>query len=63
MAYFLYNLIFQDVKSCVKSQSWTGTVRIFLAPKYDEKKNKLWLSQQRRLFVALDAFTVPRKNN
>ncbi|KFM73502.1 Hemocyanin D chain, partial [Stegodyphus mimosarum] len=41
------------------------TVRIFLAPKYDELGNRLILEDQRRLFIELDKFTAvlnPGKN-
>ncbi|GIY12159.1 hemocyanin D chain [Caerostris extrusa] len=41
------------------------TVRIFLAPKYDELGNRLVLEDQRRLYIELDKFTVdlhPGKN-
>lgn len=37
------------------------TVRIFLAPKYDELGNRLILEDQRRLFIELDKFTRTRE--
>ncbi|XP_071448025.1 phenoloxidase 2-like, partial [Hetaerina americana] len=35
-----------------------GTVRIFLAPKYDEKGRRLLFVDQKRLFIEMDKFTV-----
>ncbi|XP_067128110.1 hemocyanin A chain-like [Centruroides vittatus] len=42
-----------------------ATVRIFLAPKYDELGNEIHIDTQRRLFIELDKFTAeikPGKN-
>ncbi|XP_054709528.1 hemocyanin A chain-like [Uloborus diversus] len=42
-----------------------GTVRIFLAPKYDELGNIIPLDEQRRLFIEMDKFSIelrPGKN-
>ncbi|GFW92046.1 hemocyanin A chain [Trichonephila clavipes] len=43
----------------------TGTVRIFLAPKYDELGNNIPLDEQRRLYIEMDKFDTelrPGKN-
>lgn len=39
----------------------TGTVRIFIAPKYDENGRNLSFNDQRKLMIEMDKFTVKRK--
>lgn len=41
----------------------TGTVRIFLAPKFDERGQPMQFRDQRLLFIELDKFQVTLKNN
>ncbi|ODN01429.1 Phenoloxidase subunit 2 [Orchesella cincta] len=43
-------------KSCAKSKSGKGTIRIFMAPRFDEKGRRLHLKEQRRLMFKLDSF-------
>jgi len=38
-----------------------GTVRIFIAPRYDERGLPFLFREQRKLFVELDRFSVTRK--
>lgn len=38
-----------------------GTVRIFIAPKTDEKGNKLTFDEQRLLMIEMDKFSQPRE--
>lgn len=40
-----------------------GTVRIFMAPKFDERGTPLLFRDQRLLFIELDKFSVTLKNN
>lgn len=39
----------------------TGTVRIYLLPKYDERHNELNFLEQRELAIELDKFNVNRE--
>ena len=39
-----------------------GTVRIFLAPKFDERGTDMLFRDQRLLFIELDKFIVARNN-
>ncbi|KAF4527981.1 hypothetical protein B566_EDAN016777 [Ephemera danica] len=41
----------------------TGTVRIFMAPKFDERNQPLQLLEQKNLFIELDRFVVTLENN
>lgn len=38
-----------------------GTVRIYMAPKFDERGLTILFREQRKLFVELDKFSVTRK--
>jgi len=38
-----------------------GTIRIFLAPKFDERGLPLLYREQRKLFVELDKYSISRK--
>uniref|UniRef100_A0A2I9LP22 Hemocyanin AA6 chain n=1 Tax=Centruroides hentzi TaxID=88313 RepID=A0A2I9LP22_9SCOR len=49
---FSYNIVVENTSDAEKH----ATVRIFLAPKYDELNNKLEPDEQRRLFIELDKF-------
>lgn len=42
-------------------QQRSGTVRIFLAPKFDERGRNYLFRDQRTLFVEMDKFTVNRE--
>ncbi|KFM79856.1 Hemocyanin A chain, partial [Stegodyphus mimosarum] len=58
---------FSYIISCVNNSNTDkhGTVRIFLAPKYDELGNIIPLDEQRRLYIEMDKFPVdlrPGKN-
>nr|P80476.1 RecName: Full=Hemocyanin AA6 chain [Androctonus australis]3IXV_A Chain A, Hemocyanin AA6 chain [Androctonus australis]3IXV_C Chain C, Hemocyanin AA6 chain [Androctonus australis]3IXV_D Chain D, Hemocyanin AA6 chain [Androctonus australis]3IXV_E Chain E, Hemocyanin AA6 chain [Androctonus australis]3IXV_F Chain F, Hemocyanin AA6 chain [Androctonus australis]3IXV_G Chain G, Hemocyanin AA6 chain [Androctonus australis]3IXV_H Chain H, Hemocyanin AA6 chain [Androctonus australis]3IXV_I Chain I len=58
---FTYNIVVENNSGAEKH----STVRIFLAPKYDELNNKLEPDEQRRLFIELDKFfytLTPGKN-
>lgn len=53
--------LIQDRKKCAKSKSGKGTVRLFMAPRYNEEGHRLPLVEQRRLMFQLDSFPVERK--
>lgn len=38
-----------------------GTIRIFLAPKFDERGLPFLLREQRRLFIELDKYSISCK--
>ncbi|ODM97026.1 Hemocyanin E chain, partial [Orchesella cincta] len=50
-----------DRKTCAKSKSGQGTVRIFMAPRYNEHGDRLPLAEQRRLMFILDTFQADLK--
>lgn len=54
---FSYGLIVHNANM----QEVTGTVRIFVAPKFDEKGRSLSFNEQRMLMIEMDKFTVRRE--
>ncbi|CAL8125681.1 unnamed protein product [Orchesella dallaii] len=54
---FIFKIVVER-KPCAKTKSGKGTIRIFMAPRYDEKGRRLHLKEQRRLMFQLDAFQV-----
>lgn len=44
-----------------KNMQTRGTVRIFMAPKFDEKGEEFKFSEMRLLMMEMDRFTVNRK--
>ncbi|XP_068086815.1 phenoloxidase 1 [Anabrus simplex] len=50
---FTYNIEVENKEGATK-----GTVRIFIAPKYDERGDSMQFKDQRKLFVELDRFEV-----
>lgn len=46
-----------------KGAARMGTVRIFYAPKYDERNRPYLFREQKSLFIELDRFTTNRKYN
>ncbi|ODN01444.1 Hemocyanin E chain [Orchesella cincta] len=54
---FIYKIVVER-KHCAKTKSGKGTIRIFMAPRYDEKGRRFHLKEQRRLMFQVDAFQV-----
>lgn len=56
---FTYNI---TVNNSGGAQSM-GTIRIFLAPRFDERNTEMLLRDQRHLMMEMDRFVVARKLN
>jgi tyrosinase len=54
---FTYNIIVENDNPAPKM----GTCRIFLAPKFDERRREWLFRDQKLMFIELDKFTVTRK--